>query len=196
MSRDSCLQSSKREAAISIPAPICSPKEPCATEESGDDVVYLGTFPRRRDHATDKDSTSNITTTTDSAHKPRKNRPSWLHRKDPGRGTNPTKRGKGSGCTMVPESIRCQNIRIGHARDSNGQVYGLFDEAGRFRRQVEVDRSRRGADPGPFIALEPISHEQVLYSQPYQNMSSQRVRSKVRQLLMEESIRSMSQGEI
>lgn len=202
MGHDTCPQPSK-QGATSILArttysqtPLCLPKESCAAEQSRDDLVYLGTSPLQPDRRTDENSTPDITTTTGRIHKPKEKRPSRLYHKGPCQGIKSARGGKGPCHTMVPVSIRNQNVRIGHARGSNGQVYGFFDEAGRFRRRVEVDRSRPDADPCPFIVLEPISHEQVLYRRRYQNMSSRRVRSEVRQRLMEGLIGSMPKGEI
>ncbi|CAH0020059.1 unnamed protein product [Clonostachys rhizophaga] len=168
-------------------APTYSSKEPCAVKESEADVVYLGTFPRRPDHESDKNSTPDSNTADGGIHNP-KNR-----RSGPDRRTKSSQvTGKGPGCKTVPASIRNQNIRIGYARDSKRQVNGCFDEQRRFRRLVEVDFG--GADP--FIVWKPIPHEQVLYRRPYQNKSSRQVRDAVQQRLTEASISSASQGEI
>jgi len=202
MTHDTCPQSSKQGATCILACttyaqtPICLPKESCAPEQSRDDVVYLGTSTLQPDRRKDENSTPDITTTTGRIHKPKEKRSSRLHHNGSCRGSKPARGGKGPRHTMISESIRNQNVWIGHARGSNGRVYGFFNGAGRFCRRVEVDRSHPDADPGPFMVLEPISHEQVLYRQQYQDMSSQRVRSKVRQKLSEGLVGSMRQGEI
>jgi hypothetical protein len=203
MGRHHCVLPSKQATATSIPTavtysqtPTCSSGEPYAVEDSRDDVVCLGALPRRLDRGTDKTPTPNLTATNGRIHNPKGNEPTRLHRKLPGRRTKATRGLKGSGDTVVPASIRHQNIRIGRARNSNGQVFGFFDQTGYFRRRAEVDRSRGRTDPGPFIVLEPISHEQVSYSRPYQNMTSRQVRSEVLRRLMEGIIDSISQGEV
>lgn len=203
MGRGGQLLSSKQAPAASSSTPVpysqdstCLSTGPRAHENSADEVIFPGTFPRRPDHATAKTPTPNHIATDSRVHKPRKNESARLRRNLPSRGINATGELKGSSRTTVPASVKNQNIRIGHARNSNAHVFGFFDEAGYFRRRAEVDRSHGRRDPGPFIVLEPISHKQVLYSRSFQNMSSTQVRSEALRRLMKGIIDSASQGEV
>ncbi|CAG9950510.1 unnamed protein product [Clonostachys rosea f. rosea IK726] len=206
MGRDGQLLSSKQApAANSSTAVPYSQNSTCLStrpragelgETSADEVIFLGALPRRPDHATAKTPAPNRIAADDNVHKPRKNEFTRLHRKLPNRGTKATRGLKGSSRTTVPASIRNQNIRIGHARNSNAHVFGLFDEAGYFRRRAEVDRSHGRGDPGPFIVLDPISHKQVSYNRPFLNMSSKQVRSEALRRLMKGITDSASQGEV
>lgn len=89
---------------------------------------------------------------------------------------------KPSRCSTVPLAIRNQNVLLGCARDSAAQVYGFFDEAGRFRLKEEAD----GVTPDmcPYTTFIPIPHDQVTYRRTFQQMSRRRVRDEVRRRLI------------
>ncbi|KAH7118258.1 hypothetical protein B0J13DRAFT_570021, partial [Dactylonectria estremocensis] len=198
------------------PRPSCNPEqglqrratEPSTTpsrpaEEDENDVIYLGTFPRQRYHDT---TVSTFRCPVIDSNRPLDISPRRNGRKKKGRRagqslreptdarTTPRKGARPSRQPTIPTSIMNQQVWLGRARDSTGQVYGFFDGAGRFCRRVEVERSGRATEHWSSFAH--IPHDQVAYRPIFQQMTYQQVRAEVCRRLATKLGESLDDGEI
>ncbi|KAH7124931.1 hypothetical protein B0J13DRAFT_565900 [Dactylonectria estremocensis] len=173
------------------------------TEEDGDDVIYLGTFPRHAYHHTavstfrcptiDSNRTLDISPRRDSRKK-KGRRAGQSLREQTDAQTTQHKGARPSRQPTIPTAIMNQKVWLGRARHLTGQVYGFFDSAGRFCRRVEIKRSGRATEHRSSFAR--IAHDQVVYRPIFQQMTYQQVRAEVCRRLVTKLGGSLDDGEI
>ncbi|KAL6406226.1 Kinesin light chain [Ilyonectria robusta] len=172
-------------------------------EEDGDDVIYLGTFPRQAYHHTivstfrcpaiDSNRTLDFSPRRNSRKRKGRRAGQSLREQTDAR-TTQRKGARPSRQPTIPTAIMNQKVWLGRARDSTGQVYGFFDSAGRFCRRVEVERSGRATEHRSSFAH--ILHDQVVYRPIFQQMTYQQVRAEVCRRLVTKLGGSLDDGEI
>jgi hypothetical protein len=78
----------------------------------------------------------------------------------------------------IPPSIRNTRVKLGYLLDTKTSVYGFFDNAGKFRREADVE-TERASDPGPSTRSVPVSSKEVAYRSEYQGLSYRQLQQAV-----------------
>jgi hypothetical protein len=168
---------------------------------SDDDVICLGTAPRRKQPNIVAAKPRTLQASRCTSIRDGRRGSSQLSGRRPQQNTrlkskmsnSPSKKGirhkpRARQRAAVPSIILRKLVKIGRPRQSAGQlqpVYGSFDRAGRFCCWVSAGGSQcpPGGRPSG-MGLKPIAHDAVEYSQRFQGMTREQVRSEVYGMLV------------